>query len=164
MNKGRKANQLFWNLVNRKPKKQAIIEALETPAGLTTNQDEMNVIIEGFFEKKFNTSFTAEEIIWEAVDLDLIGSLEKIFSEETSDQIMHPITLDELTKNIGELKSDKAEGLDGVTNDMLKNTDQDSRLKIVKMFNNIIVGGQVPASWKDGVVILILKETTANWH
>ena len=44
---------------------------------------------------------------------------------------MRPITLDELSKNIGDLKSDKAEGLDGVTNDMLKNTDQVARLKIL---------------------------------
>ena len=57
MNKGRKASQLFWNLVNHKPKK---IEALDSPAGLKTNQDEKNVIIEGFFENKFKTSFNED--------------------------------------------------------------------------------------------------------
>ena len=158
MNKGRKASQLFWNLVNRKPKKHAFIEALESPEGLTTDHNGMNAIIEEFFEKKFNTSFTTEEVSWEAVYLDLIGKPGKLFTDDTSEQIMQPTTLDELNKNIGELKSDKVEGLDGVTNDMLKNTDQESRLKIIEMFNNIIVGGQVPASWKDGDVVLILKK------
>ena len=57
MNKGRKASQLFWNLLNHKPKK---IEALDSPAGLKTNQDEKNVIIEGFFENKFKTSFNED--------------------------------------------------------------------------------------------------------
>ena len=57
MNKGRKASQLFWNLVNHKPKK---IEAPDSPAGLKTNQDEKNVIIEGFFENKFKTSFNED--------------------------------------------------------------------------------------------------------
>ena len=135
MNKGRKASQLFWNLVNRKPKKHAFIEALESPEGLTTDHNGMNAIIEEFFEQKFNTSFTTEEVSWEAVDPDSIGKPEKIFTDDTSDQIMRPITLDELNKNIGELKSDKAEGLDGITNDMLKNTDQESRLKIIEMFD-----------------------------
>ena len=102
MNKGRKASQLLWNLLNHKPKKHAFIEALESPAGLTTDQNEMNVIIEEFFEKKFNTSFITEEVICEA----------ELFTDETSEQIMRPITLNELSKNIGELKSDKAEGLE----------------------------------------------------
>ena len=164
MNKGRKASQLFWNLVNRKPKKHAFIKALESPEGLTTDHNGMNAIIEEFFEKKFNTSFTTEEVIWEVVDLDSIGKPGKLFTDDTSEQIMRPTTLDELNKNIGELKSDKAEGMDGVTNDMLKNTDQESRLKIIEMFNNIIVGGQVPASWKDGDVVLILKKNTTNQH
>ena len=56
----------------------------------------MNVIIEEFFEKKFNTSFTPEEFIWEVVDLDSIGKPEKLFRDETSEQNMQPITLDEL--------------------------------------------------------------------
>ena len=41
---------------------------------------------------------------------------------------------------------------------MLKNTDQVARLKIVELFNNITVEGQVPASWKEGDVVLILKK------
>ena len=134
-----------------------MIEALNSPAGLKTNQDKMNMIIEGFFEKKF-TSFNADKKIWTAVDLDSIGHPEHKFSDNTADEIMRPITLDELSKNIGDLKSDKAEGLDGVTNDMLKNTDQVARLKIVELFNNITVEGQVPASWKEGDVVLILKK------
>ena len=60
MNKGRKASQLFWNLVNHKPKKKTVIEALNSPAGLKTNRDKMNMIIEGFFENKFKTSFNED--------------------------------------------------------------------------------------------------------
>ena len=135
-----------------------MIEAHDLSNELKTDPDKMNMIIEGFFEKKFNTSFNAEEIIWTSVNHKSIGSPEHTFSDCTSEAIMRPITLDELSKNIGELKSDKAEGLDGITNDMLKNTDNLARTKIVEMFNNIMVGGQVPASWKDGDVVLILKK------
>ena len=134
MNKGRKASQLLWNLLNHKPKKHAFIEALKSPAGLTTDHNEMNVIIEEFFEKKFNTSFITEEVIWEA----------ELFTDETSEQIMRPITLNELSKNIGELKSDKAEGLDGVTNDMLKN-------KVI----------QVELGWKPVRLLIELNKQTS---
>ena len=135
-----------------------MIEALDLSNELKTDPDKMNMIIEGFFEKKFNTSFNAEEIIWTSVNHKSIGSPEHTFSDCTSEAIMRPITLEELSKNIGELKSDKAEGLDGISDDMLKNTDNVARAKIVEMFNNIMVGGQVPASWKDGDVVLILKK------
>ena len=40
--KGVKAQKLFWNLVNRKPKKKKTFEALQTSDGLTSNCDMMN--------------------------------------------------------------------------------------------------------------------------
>jgi len=42
-----------------------------------------------------------------------------VISQEASDNTMRPISLEELNKNIKELDASKAEGLDGVTNDML---------------------------------------------
>jgi len=83
--KGVKAQRLFWNLVNHKPKKKNFFEALITGAGLSTNQDQMNATIESFFERKFNTSFNLADIRREEVDLSKIGSPEEIFSQEASD-------------------------------------------------------------------------------
>ena len=78
--KGIKAQRLFLNLVNRKPKKKKTFEALITGVGLTSNQDQMNSTIETFFERKFNTSFNPSDIRREEVDISKIGSLEEIFS------------------------------------------------------------------------------------
>ena len=113
---------MFWNLVNRKPKKKNTLEALDLQVGLTSDQDQMNTGIESFFEIKFNTSFNPEDIQRNAVNLDEIGTPEKKFSQETADEMMRPITLEELNQNINELNINKAEGLDGVTNNMLKHS------------------------------------------
>ena len=156
--KGVRAQKLFWNLVNRKPKKKNTLEALELQAGLTSDQDQMNAGIESFFEIKFNTSFNPDDIQKNPVNLDEIGIPEKKFSQEAADEMMRPITLDELNQNIKELNIDKAEGLDGVTNNMLKHSGTSARNHLLMMFNNVIVGGQTPDSWKEGDVILVLKK------
>ena len=98
--KGIKAQRLFWNLVNRKPKKKKTFEALITGVGLTSNQDQMNSTIETFFERIFNTSFNPSDIRREEVDIPKIGSPEEIFSQEASDDMMRPILLEELNQNI----------------------------------------------------------------
>ena len=86
--KGITAQRLFWNLVNRKPKKKKTFEALSTSVGQTSNQDQMNLIIETFFEVKFNTSFNPADIRREEVDRSKIGTPEKIFSQKASDDMM----------------------------------------------------------------------------
>ena len=120
--KGVRALKLFWNLDNRKPKKKNTLEKLDLQAGLTSDQDQMNTGIKSFFEIKFNTSFNPEDIQRNAVNLDEIGTPEKKFSQETADEMMRPITLEELNQNLNELNISKAEGLDGVTNSMLKHS------------------------------------------
>jgi len=71
---------------------------------------------------------------------------------------MAPISLEELNWNIKELDANKAEGLDGVTNDILRHSGPLARQFLTQMFNNVMIGGVPPASWKDGDVILVLKK------
>lgn len=59
--KGMKAQQLFWNLINRKPKTKSYIEALEGSAGLEIDSDRKNSI-EGFLDKKIITSYNQADI------------------------------------------------------------------------------------------------------
>ena len=83
-------------------------------------------------------------------------------SQEASDDMMRPISLEELNKNIKELDASKAEGLDGVTNDMLSHAGPLARQFLVQMFNNVIVGGKPPDSWKDGGCSPCPEEATSN--
>ena len=93
--KGMKAQQLFWNLINRKPKTKSYIEALEGSAGLEIDSDRKNSI-EGFLDKKIITSYNQADIRWKAVGLDEIGTPDSIFSNETADNMMTALSKDEL--------------------------------------------------------------------
>ena len=105
--KGVKAQKLFWNLVNRKPKKKKTFEALQTSDRLTSNRDMMNKEIESFFEVKFNTSFNPGDIKREPVNLEEIGTPLRVFSTDNSDNMMRPLTLEKLVININELNISK---------------------------------------------------------
>lgn len=91
--KGVRAQWLFWNLINRKPKKKNSFEALETPNGLSSDQD-MNMVIENFFKIKFNTSFDWKDVIREKIDEARIGIPTTQFTQQTSDK-MRGLTIEE---------------------------------------------------------------------
>ena len=42
--------------------------------------------------------------------------------------------------------------------DMLRHAGPLARQFLVQMFNNVIIGGETPDSWKDGDVVLVLKK------
>ena len=54
--------------------------------------------------------------------------------------------------------STKAEGLDGITNSMLKNAGTVAHTSLLAMFNNVLVSGRTPSTWKEGDIALILKK------
>jgi len=87
-----------------------------------------------------------------------LGVPERTFSDSNSHEMMLPVTPKELDDTINSLQSDKAEGQDGITNEMLKNTGVQARKMILDMFNNIMVSGLVPPDWKVGDVVLVLKK------
>ena len=79
----------------------------------------------------------------------------------TGHTMMRPISIEELNLNINSPNHAKAEGLDGVTNEMIRNTGAQACLQLLKMFNNVLVGSQ-PSDWKLGDVVLILKKPPAT--
>ena len=121
-----------------------------------------NKVIEAFFETKFETTYLKEEIARNCTDEEFLGVPETVLSNPTANDLMKPVTLSELNRNIDNLDSSKAEGLDGVTNGMLKNTGPVARKQLLEMFNNVMSGSQVPTDWKLGDVVLILKKPLAT--
>ena len=91
-------------------------------------------------------------------DVENLGVPEKVFTDHTAHEMVRPITLMELSNNINSLVSGKAEGLDGITNDMLKNTGPTARNMLLELFNNVLIGAQLPNEWKSGDIALILKK------
>ena len=117
-----------------------------------------NTVIEAFFETKFETTYIKEEIARNCTEEEFLGVPETVLSNPTANDLMKPVTLSELNRNIDNLDSSKAEGLDGVTNGMLKNTGPVACKLLLEMFNNVMSGSQVPSDWKLGDVVLILKK------
>ena len=109
-------------------------------------------------ETKFLTSYDKEEISWKEPDLAKLGEPHIKMSEETAENLMNPITMEDLRLNIDDLHTSKAEGMDNVTNAMLKNTGPIARGKLFEMYNNVMISGQTPDSWKEGDIALILKK------
>ena len=66
--------------------------------------------------------------------------------------------MEELEHALGTLTLGKAEGLDGITNEMLQNTGSTAREMLLDLFNNVLAGGSLPSDWKIGDIVLILKK------
>ena len=156
--KSKRAQKLFWSILNKKPRGSSSIEALVQGGRIITCPRRMNAIIEQFFQVKFNTTFKQEEVKYDNIPEVKLGIPEKSLSDSNGHEMMSPVTPKELDDTITSLQSDKAEGQDGITNEMLKNTGVQARKMILDMFNNIMAGGLVPPDWKVGDVVLVLKK------
>ena len=124
---------------------------------LTGSSAKTRSIVE-FLEKKFDTTFESSKITLEPSLNPNLGTPDRIFTDDTAHEMMLPISLKELEDNIKELKSGKAEGIDGITNEMIQNTGPLARKMILEMFNNVMTGAQIPSDWKIGDIVLILKK------
>ncbi len=69
----------------------------------------------------------------------------------------YPITENELIDKIQARKNKKASGLDGILNEMLKNTEHKLRLALLKLFNLVLSVGHFPEAWNRGLITPIFK-------
>ncbi len=69
----------------------------------------------------------------------------------------YPITENELIDQIQALKNKKASGLDGILNEMLKNTEHKLRLALLKQFSLVLSVGHFPEAWNRGLITPIFK-------
>ena len=155
---GARSQRLFWSLINLLPRAPPVIEALSSSGTLTVILAELKSITEDFISVKFNTSFSPDDITWKPVGDATLDPPVRTLSPDASDNLVRPFTMAELASTLSTLDCSKSEGLDKVTNAMLRNTGQVAREMLLTMFNNVLVGGQSPDSWKEGDLVLILKK------
>ena len=155
--KGSKGSKLFWDLVIGKEKMSTVINALKGDNGITFDLKEKAQIVESFFKKKFDTNDEPTEREKPNMDEDKLGKPNNRLSDVQSDRVSRRVTRGELDKAISQLKSNKAEGMDGITNDMLKNANEVAKDMILLLFNNVLLSGLNPRDWKVGNIILLLK-------
>ena len=152
--------KLFWELIRGHRKSSSGIDALEGEDGLTFTPLGKKDIIEKFFKEKFKTEEQPVEVKEE--EGTSIGKPDRSLTEEQAEAIVKRVEVKELEKAIRELQPDKAEGLDQLTNKMLKNATTTAKDMILMLFNNVLVAGINPDEWKVGEVILLLKRPLAS--
>ena len=72
---------------------------------------------------------------------------------------MSRIIITELNIALDALNENKTEYPDDITTSMLKNTDTNTRMLILELFNNRLLSGTNPSASKLGKVILTLKRS-----
>ena len=160
--RGPKAQKLFWNLVAGNNKRKVGIDILEENGTVYTEPEDKIIIVEKFFVKKFKASESKPNPLEEPNDDEVttsrLGKPSRVLSHKDAYEIRKPLTLLELESNMKELDESKAEGNDGITNAMIKNLPDNAKLKLMEIYNNILLSGCVPEDWKAGEVILVLKK------
>ena len=70
----------------------------------------------------------------------------------------NPISLHELKTSLRKIKSNKAPGLDGISNEFFKNLPENGKIFMLDMFNEILNQERVPESWGKVSTFMIYKK------
>ena len=71
--------------------------------------------------------------------------------------VLKPITVDEVSKLVANLPTNKAEGLDGIPARLLKASFPFTAASLTHVFNSVISTGNIPSDWKNARVTPIFK-------
>ena len=81
-----------------------------------------------------------------------------VLQTELLNELNKPITMDELSKALKNLKNNKATGPDGIKNEEIKATFELMKNFYLKLFNLIFDSGVFPSSWAEGLIVPIYKK------
>ena len=90
-------------------------------------------------------------------DIDIINQIKNLEKQPCFTEINYRITISEVNKDLHNLKKNKAVGLDGIANEMLKAGANKFSKPLTLIFNRIFSMGQYPREWCDGVISTIYK-------
>ncbi|KHN77856.1 putative RNA-directed DNA polymerase from transposon X-element, partial [Toxocara canis] len=72
---------------------------------------------------------------------------------------LRPLSREDIVRGIAKLKTNKAAGLDGITNKMLKTAKNFVATKLLPLFNTVIQNGEFIEEWKEAKIRAIFKNT-----
>ena len=158
----------FWRFIKNHTKSVGEITGLRSKSGdMVFDQTSLEETVLQHFTDIFKAQrvpvFTVQDgndHISSAIDdIDLILRRQAFnFSEDEFEKdVCLPFSMTELCKILSNLPNEKASGVDGVPNELLKHSGQSFRHYLLSFLNQIIAAGEVPVRLNTGKCILIHK-------
>ena len=173
--KSTEAIKLFWSYVKQNGKKATNIQAVVDPlTGEVKEGKDMKRVVEEFLENLFKGNYDKDdkmrnltiEDIQEDEEVDVDEATEK--NRKVIKDLEKEISEDEVLDMINRLDNGKAEGIDHIPAEALKNGTLLLVKKLTKLFNMVKTTGRAPVEWKIGRVVNVFKagdkEDLANYR
>ena len=121
--------------------------------------DHFSSIFQGKRVAVNTASMDVDQVELAIQDIDKILASDLPYAEDNKfeDQICSPFTFVELEQALHELPNNKAAGVDNISNEMIKNSNQTFRLYLQTFLNRIIEDGEVPPDLNIGKCVLVHK-------
>lgn len=100
--------------------------------------------------------------IWERYLRNLFGDNRPTEAPEVVKGESLPILLEEVTKAIGDTKSNKSPGEDGISAEHFKHLSENTIRKLTRLFNEIYESGQIPLDWLKTTYVALPKKNKAR--
>ncbi|RNA12292.1 RNA-directed DNA polymerase from transposon X [Brachionus plicatilis] len=147
-----KWNSTFATLIDSKPSEKQFLNKLKTQTesaealpNSTLNSDEKVETFAKHFEQAFTTNYKSKP-------------KQSLFKYYTTNKHNTPISNTELDKAISNLKNTNSKGLDGISNKIIKNSNEINKNYVLQLFNHSLDLHHVPPAWKSAKIILIHKK------
>lgn len=101
--------------------------------------------------------------IWKNYITELFEDNRTELPPEPNNPVSIPITENEVTKAITQLKDGKSPGPDNTYSELLKLFDVEGVKRITKIFNNVYSTGKIPKQWLKSTFILLPKKPSAKY-
>ena len=133
--------KMFWKKLNKGRK----------PANLDFTNLQLFDYFNSLLEKQSSVSGNNQEINQHQTSLDTL-TLSQIDAN-----LNCPITIEEVTNMVGNLKTGKSPGLDMISAELIRNLNSKFYLVFVHLFNRILESGDFPEEWASGIIVLLFK-------
>ena len=130
----------FWNLLKQLKTGGKFVSDKEDLRPLDEMQDHYMKLLQ---KQTVCNSFNNEKI--------------KLRNKLNLDQLNKPFDLEEIKQGIKRLKTKKAQGIDCISSEMIKCSNNALLSKITKLFNLILDSGYYPETWNHGLIHSIHK-------
>ena len=146
----------YWKVVNDiiSPRSEPIWKIIE---------DNITIVNNEVIAAKFNDFFVKKiEVLKSNIDINLkedpLSRLSKKMEHRNLKFNLKTVSVKTVIKAIKSMKKKKSSGIDGVTQECLLNGMEVLAIPLTHIVNTSITSGTVPDSWKEAIVVPILKK------